>query len=167
MSTSCRKGNFPTCKMSDLVNWYLCVWSIVLMKHSIYLFWNSLPHFYNDCIKHLTRAITLGIPSVPILWSVADICPDKFNSGRQMSRFFPSHKIHFWQLSQTSRFWRDSTDFESSVPCPGRIYGGSHICIAFQNVWITLTNRSKVFSALVFLSFLRSWRVFYITIHKN
>jgi hypothetical protein len=74
MSTSCRKGHFPTCKISALVNWYLCVWSIVLMEHSIYLFWNSLPHFYTDCIKHLTRAITLGIPSVPIFPGQSRFC---------------------------------------------------------------------------------------------
>jgi len=56
-------------------------------------------------------------------------------------------------VSHTSRFWWDSSDFESCVPCPTWMYGGSHICTAIQNFWITLINRSKVFAALVSLSF--------------
>jgi hypothetical protein len=68
-----------------------------------------------------------------------------------------------------SRFWRDSTDFESFVPCPTWIYGGTHICTAFRNFWSTLTKRCQVFSALVALSFSKYnfVLVFDITIVKN
>jgi hypothetical protein len=62
--------------------------------------------------------------------------------------FFPSHKLYFWR-----NIFRDPRrpDFESCVPYPAWIYGGSYICTAFRYLWVTLTHRSKFLSAHVFV----------------
>jgi hypothetical protein len=98
-----------------------------------------------------------GIPFVPIFPVQSRIygfyrslsrCPDKFGLRRQMSLFPKSYNTFLTkhnQGSQTSRFWRNRADFESCVPCPAWICGGSHICNTFRNFWITLTNISYVF----------------------
>jgi hypothetical protein len=62
-------------------------------------------------------------------------------------------KVRIVQGWQTCRFWRDSTKFESCVPCPAWICGRSHICTALRNFWITLTNGSKDFSCAYFPEF--------------
>jgi hypothetical protein len=61
------------------------------------------------------------------------------------------------------------SDSESCVPCPAWLYGGTDICTAFRNFWITLTIRSQVFSALVAQSFstYNFALIFDITIAKN
>jgi hypothetical protein len=58
-------------------------------------------------------------------------------------QFLPSHKIRNPRCHNS----------ESCVLWPTWICNDPHICTAFRNIWITLTNRSKVFSVLVSLSF--------------
>jgi hypothetical protein len=52
---------------------------------------------HEDCTGLLFVPIFPGQPQFYGFYRSLYRCPDKFGSGRQMSRFLPSHKIHFRQ----------------------------------------------------------------------
>jgi hypothetical protein len=124
------------------------------------LWWRSVCLHYTATCRILFTALVTCLPTYRTMARYFEF----------LSQFYGFHLTHPRMYgSQTSWFWRDSTDFESCVPCPAWIRGGTHIGTAFRNLRITLINRSQDFSALVALCFrtYNSALIFDTTIVKN
>jgi hypothetical protein len=152
--------NFPF-RVASLLVFYCIPYQVLLL----FVFILSLLPFSFVCFTFITHCDVFRDPirpdfpgTVSVLWILQSSVPvsRQIRFGTlNVPALFQVIKLEIGDvpiLAGQYRFWE-----LCSLSRP--IYGGSQICIVFRNFWITLTNRSKVFSALVSPSFVHIYNL--------